>query len=122
MHRPESAPISYRIPLVWNDYPSRQEGPYYSGGFRPLPGNEKIPTGLKALSAIPKEQLLINIAVAGALDALIYQDKGKGEYPGDLRNGLFKWSAILEEQMQNRAIELEYGRAAQMGIPEGDIV
>lgn len=86
-----------------------------TAGLR-LPGNENIPTGLKALSVIPKEQLLINIAVAGALDALIFQDKGSGEYPGDLRNGLFKWNASPEEQLRKRAIELNNGRAAQMGI------
>jgi Chlorophyll A-B binding protein len=86
-----------------------------TAGLR-LPGNENIPTGLKALTAIPTEQLLINLAVAGALDVLVFADKGKGEYPGDLRNGLFKWSASPEEQLQKRAIELNNGRAAMMGI------
>lgn len=86
-----------------------------TAGLR-LPGNEAIPTGLKALTAIPQEKLLINIAVLGAVDLLFFQDKGKGEYPGDLRNGMFKWSASPEEQMQKRAIELNNGRAAQMGI------
>jgi hypothetical protein len=82
-----------------------------------LPGNEAFPAGLKALTAIPVEKLLPNIAVAGVFELLIAKDaKGVGEYPGDLRNGLFKWKASPEEQLQKRAIELNNGRAAQMGI------
>lgn len=86
-----------------------------TAGLR-LPGNENIPSGLKALTAIPQEQLLVNLAVAGALDVLIFTDKGKGEYPGDLRNGMFEWKASTEEKFNKRAIELNNGRAAQMGI------
>jgi hypothetical protein len=86
-----------------------------TAGLR-LPGNEAYPAGLKALTAIPQEQLLTNIAVAGALDFLIFTDKGKGEFPGDLRNGMFKWNESKEVKDSKRAIELNNGRAAQMGI------
>jgi Chlorophyll A-B binding protein len=87
-----------------------------TAGLR-LPGNEDIPTGLKALTSIPVETLATNIAVAGALELLVLKDaKGTGEYPGDFRNGMFKWSASPEEQLEKRAIELNNGRAAQMGI------
>jgi Chlorophyll A-B binding protein len=87
-----------------------------TAGLR-LPGNEDFPTGLKALTAIPAQTLLTNIAIAGAFELLILKDaKGTGEYPGDFRNGLFKWSASPEEQLEKRAIELNNGRAAQMGI------
>ena len=44
------------------------------------------------------------------------RDRGAGEYPGDLRNGMFVWKASPEEQMQKRAIELNNGRAAMCGI------
>jgi Chlorophyll A-B binding protein len=60
--------------------------------------------------------LLTNIAVAGALDFLVFTDKGKGEFPGDLRNGMFKWNESKEVKDTKRAIELNNGRAAQMGI------
>lgn len=87
-----------------------------TAGLR-LPGNEDIPTGLKALTSIPVESLATNIAVAGALELLVLKDvKGTGEYPGDFRNGLFKWSASPQEQLEKRAVELNNGRAAQMGI------
>lgn len=87
-----------------------------TAGYR-FPGCESFPSGAKALTAIPATELGFTIALVGALDVLVMQDKtGKGEYPGDLRNGLFKWDAPPAEQMQKRAIELNNGRAAQMGI------
>jgi hypothetical protein len=87
-----------------------------TAGLR-MPGNENIPSGLKALTAVPKEALLTNIAVLGAFEAALYlRTSDKNEYPGDLRFGTFKWSASPEEQLEKRAIELNNGRAAQMGI------
>jgi len=82
-----------------------------------FPGCEEFPSGLKALSAIPAEDLAFTVGIIGVLELFVMQDKaGKAEYPGDLRNGMFKWNASEEEQMQKRAIELNNGRAAQMGI------
>ena len=82
-----------------------------------LPGNEEIPSGLKALTALPVESLVANLGVLAVFELLIAKDaKGVGEYPGDLRNGLFKWDASPAEQLEKRAIELNNGRAAQMGI------
>ena len=87
-----------------------------TAGWR-LPGNENIPSGLQALSSIPAQPLLANFAVAGVFELLILKDvKGIGEYPGDFRNGLFPWSISKEEQFEKRGIELNNGRAAQMGI------
>ena len=44
------------------------------------------------------------------------KDRGSGEFPGDLRNGMFTWKATEEEKLEKRAIELNNGRAAMMGI------
>ena len=86
-----------------------------TAGLR-VPGSEFYPAGWAALDNIPPEQLLTNIIAVGVFDFVIVQDKGKGEYPGDFRNGMFRWDASPEEQFQKRAIELNNGRAAQMGI------
>ena len=47
------------------------------------------------------------------------QDITGGEFPGDFRNGAidFGWDSFDEEtKLQKRAIELNQGRAAQMGL------
>lgn len=75
-----------------------------------------IKTGIAGLKDIPTAGLLQIIAFIGFLEIFVMKDKGNGEYPGDLRNGMFKWKASEEEMMQKRAIELNNGRAAQMGI------
>jgi hypothetical protein len=75
-----------------------------------------IPTGIAALSKIPQMGLIEVVAFVGFLEVVLMKDGGKGEYPGDLRNGMFKWSASPEEQMTKRGVELNNGRAAQMGI------
>ena len=59
------------------------------------------------------------IAFIGFLEVFVMKDvKGNGEFPGDFRNGMdFGWSKYSdEEKMKKRAIELNQGRAAQMGI------
>ena len=70
-----------------------------------------------------------NVPVAGALQVLLFVGflelavmkdvEGTGEFPGDFRNGAidFGWDSFDEEtKMQKRAIELNQGRAAQMGM------
>jgi Chlorophyll A-B binding protein len=45
--------------------------------------------------------------------------KGTGEFPGDFRNGFidFGWNSLSpSKQLEKRAIELNQGRAAQMGM------
>jgi Chlorophyll A-B binding protein len=75
-----------------------------------------IKTGLAGLKDIPTAGLLQIVAFIGFLELFVMKDKGSGEFPGDLRNGMFTWKGSAEELMQKRAIELNNGRAAQMGI------
>jgi hypothetical protein len=78
-----------------------------------------IKTGIAGLGDIPQSGLLQMIAFIGFLEVFVMKDvKGNGEFPGDFRNGMdFGWSKYSdEEKMKKRAIELNQGRAAQMGI------
>lgn len=80
-----------------------------------LPGMEKIPAGLAALPQIPTE-VWIQIAATFALLEVAVMKDDTGDFPGDMRKGTFKWSGSQEELNEKRAIELNNGRAAQMGI------
>jgi hypothetical protein len=88
-----------------------------TAGYR-FPGCEGFPAGLKALTAIPPTDLFGPIlAIVGVLELAIMKDvKGTGIAPGDFRNGIFKWEASEAEQKEKLSIELNNGRAAQMGI------
>lgn len=98
-----------------------------TGGLR-LPGDidlsgtsfESIPTGLAALRAIPASGLAQIVAFIGFLELFVMKDvTGEGEFVGDFRNGAldFGWDAFTpEEQERKRAIEINNGRAAMMGI------
>jgi hypothetical protein len=96
-----------------------------------LPGNidyhghsfDSYPNGLAALfgpDAIPTAGLLQIIAFIGFLELAVMKDiTGEAEFPGDFRNGFidFGWDTFDEEtKLQKRAIELNNGRAAMMGI------
>jgi hypothetical protein len=98
-----------------------------SSGMR-LPGNialdgttfESIPAGLAALTKVPLLGIAQIFAFVGALELFVMKDvTGLGEFPGDFRNGFldFGWDTFDEEtQLKKRAIELNNGRAAMMGI------
>jgi hypothetical protein len=93
-----------------------------------LPGNisydgttfADIPDGFDALSAIPSAGFLQIFAFIGFLEIFVMQDvQGTGEFVGDFRNGFidFGWDSFDEEtKLKKRAIELNQGRAAMMGI------
>mgnify|MGYP001798371153 CR=1 FL=1 len=94
-----------------------------------FPGAEDIPSGFAALDAIPGMVWAQMIATWAMMEAA-NQDQsiapwGTGDGPssadfkGDFRNGAldFGWSKQSDDwKMKKRAIELNNGRAAQMGI------
>jgi len=80
---------------------------------------ESIPGGFAALSAIPSAGLAQIVAFIGFLEIAVMKDITGGEFVGDFRNGAldFGWDSFDEEtKLRKRAIELNQGRAAQMGI------
>mmetsp|Transcript_2833 Transcript_2833/g.5966 ORF Transcript_2833/g.5966 Transcript_2833/m.5966 type:complete len:212 (+) Transcript_2833:51-686(+) len=98
-----------------------------ASGIR-LPGNididgdkfADIPTGLAALSAVPPFGLVQIFFFAGFLELAVMKDiTGDAEFVGDFRNGAidFGWDSFSEdEKLSKRGIELNNGRAAQLGI------
>ena len=77
-----------------------------------------IPSGFAALDAVPKFGLTQIAFFIGILELGFMIDRG-GEFVGDFRNGFidFGWDSFDEEtKLKKRAIELNQGRAAQMGI------
>ncbi|VEU39948.1 unnamed protein product [Pseudo-nitzschia multistriata] len=98
-----------------------------TGGVR-LPGDidyhgtsfESIPSGLAAISKIPTAGLLQIFLFVGLLELGVMKDiTGDGETVGDFRNDFldFGWDTFTPEEKERKlAIELNNGRAAQMGI------
>merc|ERR1712051_828766 len=78
-----------------------------------------IPTGFGALSQIPGAGLFQIFAFIGFLEIFVMKDITGGEFVGDFRNGFidYGWDSFDEDtKMEKRAIELNQGRAAMMGI------
>jgi Chlorophyll A-B binding protein len=84
-----------------------------------FPGAENIPSGFAALPEIPGAVWAQFIATTAAMEAANRDSTGLAEFKGDCRNGFidFGWDKQTEEwKKSKRTIELNNGRAAQMGI------
>ena len=80
---------------------------------------DSIPNGWAAVGAIPAAGLLQIIGFVGILELFVMKDITGGEFPGDFRNGAldFGWDTFDEKaKLSKRGIELNNGRAAQLGI------
>lgn len=84
---------------------------------------DSFPDGAAALfgpDAIPREGLGQMVLFVGLLELFVMKDVTKtAEFPGDFRNGAldFGWDNFgPETKLRKRAIELNNGRAAMMGI------
>jgi Chlorophyll A-B binding protein len=75
--------------------------------------------GWDASTAVPVAGALQVFAFVGFLELFFMKDITGGEFVGDFRNDFidFGWDSFSPEQkLQKRAIELNQGRAAQMGL------
>jgi len=79
-----------------------------------------IPNGFAAFKAIPAGGLCQLLLFVGLLEACVMKDlTGTAEHIGDFRNGAidYGWDTFdAPTKLKKRAIELNQGRAAMMGI------
>jgi hypothetical protein len=78
-----------------------------------------IPSGFSAIGAVPGAGLVQLFGFIGFLEIFVMKDITGGEFVGDFRNGFidYGWEKLDDEtKFSKRAIELNQGRAAMMGI------
>ena len=76
-------------------------------------------SGWDASTAVPAAGIVQIVVFVGFLELAVMKDITGGEFPGDFRNDAFDlgWDSFDEEtKLQKRGIELNQGRAAQMGM------
>eukprot|EP00585_Thalassiosira_rotula_P004767 CAMPEP_0196141458 /NCGR_PEP_ID=MMETSP0910-20130528/9882_1 /TAXON_ID=49265 /ORGANISM="Thalassiosira rotula, Strain GSO102" /LENGTH=208 /DNA_ID=CAMNT_0041402619 /DNA_START=44 /DNA_END=670 /DNA_ORIENTATION=+ len=100
-----------------------------------FPGAEDVPSGFAAWGALAKTDAGVQVLAQMGLSFAIFEAANRdqwawgvqknlegespAEFPGDFRNGAldFGWDKMSDEmKTKKRAIELNNGRAAQMGI------
>ena len=89
-----------------------------------LPGMEDVPFGFKALSmegmsTEVKGTIPLTLMTVFCLTIAMQDNSGTGDFPGDYRNGIidFGWDKQSDEwKRRKQNIEINNGRAAQMGI------
>jgi len=83
-----------------------------------IPGYEDVPAGLAALKAMPTSAWLWTIPTILFLEINMRDATGESEFMGDFRNGFdFGWDKQSDDwKRRKRSIEINQGRAAQMGI------
>jgi len=95
-----------------------------AAGIR-LPGMQDMPFGFKAIYDVmdlPREvrgTLPLTLASVWFLTLVMKDEAGTADFPGDYRNGLidFGWDKQTDEwKRSKRAIEVNNGRGAMMGI------
>ena len=97
-----------------------------AAGIR-FPGAEGIPDGLKAFPALLEtkdgQNVLLQMLAFFTVAEIVNRDAAwldnKAEFVGDYRNGAldFGWDKLSEDaKLKKRAVELNNGRAAMMGI------
>lgn len=83
-----------------------------------VPGYGDVPSGFAALKAMPNSAWLWMGMTVLILEIMMRDATGNSEFVGDFRNGFdFGWDKQTDEwKRKKRSIELNNGRAAQMGI------
>ena len=83
------------------------------------PGLEDVPAGFAAWKALPEEVYGQMVLAWIFMEQANRDQTGNADFDGDFRNGYidFGWDSQSEEWKKNkRTIELNQGRAAQMGL------
>jgi hypothetical protein len=78
-----------------------------------------VPNGFAAFNTISGAGIAQIVAFIGFLELAVMKDITGGEFVGDFRNDAidYGWDTFSEDtKLKKRAIELNQGRAAQMGI------
>lgn len=108
--------ISHLVIFLY--FPSPPPGYLSTYAGNRFPGAEGSPSGLQALWNMSLEDYLWIFGTCAILEICNSDRAGTSEFRGDWRNGFdFGWDKQTDEwKTKKRAIELNQGRAAQMGI------